>query len=82
MPKSGCIIVSGLRFAEGVDEGTCAVRMVVVTEDSVVEGRSLRTKAMRASSWPTITDTMTDTTSAHWSLLSSLVVSATHLSAA
>ena len=55
--------------------------MVVVTEDKSLAGVSLRTKAMRASSCPTMTDTMTDTTAAHCSLLSSLDVSATHLRA-
>ena len=79
-PKVAVMLLVVCGFAERVDEGTCAVRMVVVTEDSALAGKSLRTKAMRASSWPTTTDTMTDTTSAHWSLLSSLVVSATHLS--
>ncbi len=58
----------------------CCVRMVVVTEGAdAASGPSLRTNAMSASSWPTMTETMTDTTSVHCSLLSSLVVSATHL---
>lgn len=49
------ISIRGLEFWHEAEGDTCWVRMVVVTEAKSPAGASLRTNAMRASSWPTMT---------------------------